>query len=125
MARGRWVAETVRHDRRRRCRPPCRSRPPRVPGPALHGRRVGRAVGVRQEVDDTIALGDLGTHPLHLVANAFAFDHYSHLRVDLLAPGGPLERPAPPVTGDQLAAVADWILAGIPQMSPAAAVDPV
>ena len=33
-------------------------------------------------------LADLGTHPLHLVANAFAFDHYCHLYIDVLAPQG-------------------------------------
>jgi uncharacterized protein (TIGR03083 family) len=78
-----------------------------------------------QGVEDTMDLGDLGTHPMHLIANAFAFDHYTHIRVDLLAPGGPLDRPAPPVTEDHLAAAADWILAGIPQMSPEAAVEPI
>ena len=78
-----------------------------------------------QGVEETMDLGDLGTHPMHLIANAFAFDHYTHIRVDVLAPGGPVDRPAPPVTEDHLAASADWILAGIPQMSPAAAVEPI
>lgn len=50
-------------------------------------------------------LGDLGTHPMDLIANAFAFDHYTHIRVDVLAPGGPVDRPAPPVTEDHLDAV--------------------
>ena len=27
-------------------------------------------------------LADLGTYPMHMVANAFAFDHYCHLRID-------------------------------------------
>jgi uncharacterized protein (TIGR03083 family) len=78
-----------------------------------------------QGVDETMDLGDLGTHPMHLIANAFAFDHYTHIRVDVLAPGGPLDRPAPPVLDAHLDASADWILAGIPQMSPAAVVDPI
>ena len=75
--------------------------------------------------DTPIALGDLGTHPLHLVANAFAFDHYTHIRADLLAPEGPLDHPAPPAAGDHLGAVADWIVAGMPQMSPAAVTRPI
>lgn len=50
-------------------------------------------------------LGDLGTHPMDLIANAFAFDHYTHIRVDVLAPGGPVDRPVPPVTEDHLDAV--------------------
>ena len=78
-----------------------------------------------QGVDETMDLGDLGTHPMHLIANAFAFDHYTHIRVDVLAPGGPFERPAPPVLEAHLAATADWILACIPQMTPAAVTEPV
>lgn len=78
-----------------------------------------------QGVEDTMDLGDLGTHPMHLIANAFAFDHYTHIRVDVLAPGGPVERPAPPVLEAHLAASADWILACIPQMTPAAVTEPV
>ena len=66
--------------------------------------------------DTPIDLGDLGTHPLHLVANAFAFDHYTHIRADLLAPLGPLDRPAPPSDEAQLAPAIDWMIAGIPQM---------
>lgn len=75
--------------------------------------------------DAPIDLGDLGTHPLHLVANAYAFDHYTHIRVDLLAPGGPLDRPVPPAGDGHLGAVADWIIAGLPQMSPAAVTRPI
>ena len=70
-------------------------------------------------------LGDLGTHPMHLTANAFAFDHYTHIRVDLLAPAGPLGRPAPVTTDAHLDATADWILAALPQMSPEAVVAPI
>ncbi len=69
--------------------------------------------------------GDLGTHPLHLIANAFSFDHYTHIRADLLAPNGPLDRPVPPADERHLAAAADWIIAGIPQMSPASVSSPV
>jgi uncharacterized protein (TIGR03083 family) len=78
-----------------------------------------------QELDAPMDLGDLGTHPLHLVANAFSFDHYTHIRADLLAPRGPLDRPAPPAGEKHLAAAADWIVAGIPQMTPAAVTQPV
>jgi hypothetical protein len=30
-----------------------------------------------------VPLGDLGSHPLHLLANAIAFEHYGHLRHDI------------------------------------------
>jgi uncharacterized protein (TIGR03083 family) len=78
-----------------------------------------------QSLDAPMDLGDLGTHPLHLIANAFSFDHYTHIRVDLLAPTGPIDRPAPPADERHLEAAADWIVAGIPQMSPAAVAEPV
>jgi len=42
-----------------------------------------------------VPLANLGTHPLHLLADALAFDHYCHLRNDLLAPRGPLARKRP------------------------------
>jgi uncharacterized protein (TIGR03083 family) len=41
--------------------------------------------------DLPLDMGDLGTHPMHLVADAYAFDHYTHLRFDLAAPEGPLD----------------------------------
>ena len=78
-----------------------------------------------QGVESTMDLGDLGTHPMHLIANAFSFDHYTHIRVDVLAPSGPIDRPAPPADERHLAAAADWIVAGIPQMSPAAVTAPI
>jgi uncharacterized protein (TIGR03083 family) len=78
-----------------------------------------------QGVEDPLDMGDLGTHPLHLGANAFAFDHYTHIRVDLLAPTGPIERPAPPTTETHLDATADWIIAALPQMTPEAVVAPI
>jgi uncharacterized protein (TIGR03083 family) len=71
-----------------------------------------------QEVDSPLPMGDLGTYPLHMVANAFAFDHYTHIRVDILGPTGPLDRPAPPADDLRLRPTLDWMLAGLPQMDP-------
>lgn len=68
-------------------------------------------------MDDTvIPLGNLGHHPMHLLADALAFDHYCHLRHDLLAPGGPLERPPLPSDDLRLVPTMTWMLAGLPQM---------
>jgi uncharacterized protein (TIGR03083 family) len=78
-----------------------------------------------QGVDTEMDLGDLGTHPMHRIANAFAFDHYTHIRVDVLAPRGPLDHPAPPVEDAHLEATVDWILGGLPQMSPAVNEEPI
>lgn len=63
-----------------------------------------------------IPLGNLGTHPLHMLANAFVFDAYCHLRNDLLAPYGPLDRDLPAASAEHLAPIMDWMIAGLPQM---------
>lgn len=67
-----------------------------------------------------IPMADLGTHPLHYVANAFAFDTYTHLRLDLLPPRGSIERDVPPPGDAALQASVEWLLAGLPQMCTAA-----
>ena len=63
-------------------------------------------------------LADLGTYPMHMVANAFAFDHYCHLRVDLLQPTGPLDADIGEATDEEVRPGIEWMLAGIPQMQP-------
>jgi len=66
--------------------------------------------------DTVIPLGNLGHHPMHLLANALVFDHYCHLRHDLLAPHGPLVRPPLPSDDLRLVPTMTWMLAGLPQM---------
>lgn len=61
-------------------------------------------------------LADLGTYPMHLIANAYAFDHYCHVRIDLLAPRGPLAVRLDEPTDDVVAPGIEWMLAGLPQM---------
>ncbi len=63
-------------------------------------------------------LADLGSHPLHMVANAFAFDHYCHLYIDVLAPQGPLAVEVAPPSDDIVRPGIDWMIAGMPQMQP-------
>jgi uncharacterized protein (TIGR03083 family) len=65
-----------------------------------------------------LTLTDLGTYPLHSLADAFAFDLWCHLTVDLLAPTGPIERPRPEPTDDLMAPAIGWMLTGLPQMCP-------
>jgi Mycothiol maleylpyruvate isomerase N-terminal domain len=64
-----------------------------------------------------ISFGDLGTHPLSMVANSFGFDHYNHIRSDLCAPRGPLDVVAPPSDALRLVPVLDWICAALPQQN--------
>lgn len=65
-----------------------------------------------------IPLADLGMYPMHQMADAFAFDHYCHVRVDLIAPTGPLHRDLPPVDDALVRPAIEWMIAGIPQMQP-------
>ena len=40
-----------------------------------------------------LTVADLGTYEMHELADAYAFDVYCHLHVDVLAPRGPIVRP--------------------------------
>ena len=64
--------------------------------------------------ETVVPLSDLGSHPLHLLANAIVFDHYCHLRHDI---GATIDRAAAlPHDEPALRATLDWMLAGTPQM---------
>lgn len=64
--------------------------------------------------ETVVPLSDLGSHPMHLLGNAIAFDHYCHLRHDI---GAAVERAGGlPHDADVLAATLEWMLAGLPQM---------
>ena len=64
--------------------------------------------------DTVIPLGDLGSHPMHLLGDAIAFDHYCHLRHDI---GAAVQRAAElPEDGDVLEPALLWMFAGLPQM---------
>jgi uncharacterized protein (TIGR03083 family) len=67
--------------------------------------------------DFEVPLGDLGTYHISLIANAFAFDHYTHIRADLFEPRGPLTGPPPPSDEVRLSATLDWIAAALPQQN--------
>lgn len=64
--------------------------------------------------DTVVPLGDLGSHPMHLLGDAIAFDHYCHLRHDI---GASIDRAARlPKDPAVLEPAVDWMLAGLPQM---------
>ena len=67
--------------------------------------------------DFELALGDLGTYPAAVLPNAYAFDHFTHIRFDLFPPRGPLSPPAPASDEPRLGAALDWIEAALPQMN--------
>lgn len=82
----------------------------------------GRFVEMQAELQEEpkasteIPVAGLGTYPMHAIANALVFDYYCHLHHDLLAPGGPLQRPVPERTDDVLRAAVEWMMLGLPQM---------
>jgi hypothetical protein len=61
---------------------------------------------------------DLGTYPLHAIADMFTFDMTTHLRYDILAPRGPIDRQLPPLDEERLVPSVSWLLGGIPKMQP-------
>ena len=58
----------------------------------------------------------LGVYPAHSLANAMVFDYYCHLRHDLLAPHGPIERALPAPEHATVHAAVTWMMLGLPQM---------
>jgi uncharacterized protein (TIGR03083 family) len=65
-----------------------------------------------------IPMGNLGSHPLHILGNAIVFDHYCHLRHDI---GATIDRAADlPHDRTALFATVEWMLMGLPQMCAAA-----
>ena len=77
------------------------------------------ALGAMQDppmAEVVIPLGNLGSHPLHMLANALVFDHYCHLRHDVLGPCGPVDRPNFPIDELRITPILDWMLGGMPQM---------
>lgn len=68
--------------------------------------------------DMVIPMSNLGSHPLHILANAIVFDHYCHMRHDI---GAAVERAASlPHDDVALTVTLEWMLAGVPQMCAAA-----
>jgi uncharacterized protein (TIGR03083 family) len=84
---------------------------------------TGRAIPILREFedrDDFVPLGDLGTYPISMLASAYAFDHYTHIRADLLVPRGPIDAAPPPSDELRMAPTVAWILAALPQQCAAA-----
>ena len=61
---------------------------------------------------------DLGSYPLHSIADMFTFDMSTHLRYDILAPRGPIQRLVPALDEVLLVPSVSWLLGGVPKMQP-------
>lgn len=68
--------------------------------------------------DTLVDFDNAGKYPAHLVADSLVFDHYCHLRHDMIEPRGPLDLPQLPPAKDFLEPSMAWLMAGLPQMSP-------
>ncbi len=84
-------------------------------GPALG---VLTAMQAEPLATTPLTIHELGTYPMAALADAFAFDLYCHLRVDLLAPSGPVCLTVPAATDALVATAIGWMLTGLPQMCP-------
>src|ERR1700730_2614168 len=71
-----------------------------------------------------LPMGELGTHTMSTLPSTFLFDAYCHLRHDVLAPTGPIDRPQPPRDEQRLRPTLEWMLAGVPWMC-ADALEPI
>ncbi|HEY3140688.1 MAG TPA: maleylpyruvate isomerase family mycothiol-dependent enzyme [Acidimicrobiales bacterium] len=65
----------------------------------------------------TFPMDNAGEYLLHLLPDAFTFDHFCHLRNDILTPHGPVDRAAPPADDLRVGVTVGWLLGGVPQMS--------
>lgn len=67
--------------------------------------------------DFEVPLGDVGTYPASAIPAAFAFEHYVHIRYDLMRPHGPLQATPPASDEMRLQPTVDWIEAALPQQN--------
>jgi uncharacterized protein (TIGR03083 family) len=63
-----------------------------------------------------MTLTDLGTYRTHQLSDAFAFDMWCHMYVDLLGPEGPVAREVPDPEDDLVRTAVEWMWTGLPQM---------
>lgn len=66
--------------------------------------------------EQPMVLTDLGTYRTHQLSDAFAFDMWCHMYVDLLGPDGPVVRPIPDPEDDLVRVAVEWMWTGLPQM---------
>ncbi|HEY6426396.1 MAG TPA: hypothetical protein VIX84_04110, partial [Acidimicrobiales bacterium] len=78
------------------------------------------ALAVVATLDMDIPFSDFESYPASLVPLAFCFDHYTHIRFDLVTPRGSVDAPAPPSDALRLAPTLEWIDAALPTQNPAA-----
>ncbi|SDW91299.1 TIGR03083 family protein [Arthrobacter sp. cf158] len=68
--------------------------------------------------ESEVDMDNAGVYPAHLLVDSLVFDHYCHLRHDIIAPHGPVEAATVEPDEDIVKSSLAWLLAGLPQMSP-------
>ena len=61
-----------------------------------------------------LRVGSLGRYPVRMLAPMLVFDWHTHLTYDVASA---LNRPAPPIDDNRLAATLEWMLTGLEQMN--------
>jgi uncharacterized protein (TIGR03083 family) len=65
-------------------------------------------------LDIEIPFSDFESYPASVVPLAFCFDHYTHIRFDLVAPRGSVATPPLPSDALRMAPTLDWIQVALP-----------
>ncbi len=81
--------------------------------------RALEALAVVATLDVDVPFSDFESYPASVVPLAFCFDHYTHIRFDLVAPRGSVDAVPPPSDARRLAPTLDWIQVALPQQNPA------
>ncbi|GAB13297.1 hypothetical protein ARGLB_037_01480 [Arthrobacter globiformis NBRC 12137] len=68
--------------------------------------------------ESEVDMDNAGVYPAHILVDSLVFDHYCHLRHDIFAPHGPIDAPTVKPEEDIVRSSLDWLMAGLPQMSP-------
>ena len=74
--------------------------------------------------DRTIPMAHFGTHRMSQLADLYLYDMYGHLRADVLAPYGPVDRPEPPRDEARVRPTVEWMIDALPCMVPAKLLEP-
>jgi uncharacterized protein (TIGR03083 family) len=82
--------------------------------------RALEALAVVATLDMDVPFSDFESYPASVVPLAFCFDHYTHIRFDLVTPRGSVDALPPPSDALRLAPTLDWIQVALPQQNPGA-----
>jgi uncharacterized protein (TIGR03083 family) len=82
--------------------------------------RALEALTVVATLDMDVPFSDFESYPASVVPLAFCFDHYTHIRFDLVIPRGSVDAVPPPSDALRLAPTLDWIEVALPRQNPGA-----